>query len=171
VRARCQAAQLAQLGLLVASMLALGCGGDDSGGGDGDGDADACLEPLPRDCAIIWTDYETMHTRLFGATCGASSTAGGCHAAEGAMGGLVLEDVDLAHDALLSPGSNGQPRIIPGDPECSKLVKRLYSDEPGYQMPPGGRLKDNELCSIVRWIADGAERGDLGIDADSDAGM
>ena len=148
--------------VLAAALSA--CNGDD--GGD---DTEACLDPLPRDCAIIWADYETMHRRLFGATCGSPATGTGCHAADGAMGGLVLDDIDVAYDNLLSDGSHGQPRIIPGDPECSDLVKRLYSDREGYQMPPGNPLKDNELCSIVQWIADGAERGD--VSADADAGM
>ena len=153
--------------LALVSMGALACAGD-----DGDSESSACLEPLARDCAIIWADYEAIHDNLLGATCGGSATGASCHAPDGAMAGLVLSDVDDAYDMLLSDGSNGLPRVIPGDPECSELVKRLHSEEEGYQMPPGGRLKDNQLCSIVRWIADGAPRGSVTDEVtDADAGL
>ena len=151
-------ARVSLAAILMLVPLAFACGGDDDAARSGD-DND-CLEPLPRDCAIIWADYEAIHRNLLGATCGGSATGGSCHAPEGAMAGLVLSDVDDAYDMLLSDGSNGKPRVIPGDPECSEIVKRLHSYDEGYQMPPGGRLQDNELCSIVRWIADGAPRGE-----------
>lgn len=134
------------IGLLMLGLA--GCSGDDG---------KACLDPLPRDCAYVWGDYEAIHDNLLGSTCGGSSTGGSCHAPEGAQGGLVLQDADGAYDALLG-GDGGEARVIPGDPECSELVRRIYSSKPGTQMPPGQPLSDEQKCSIVRWIADGADR-------------
>lgn len=133
---------------IATTMPVAGCNGDEGG--------DACLEALPRDCAIIWADYEAMHANLLGGTCGGGATGASCHAAAGAKGGLVLQDIDAGYASLL--GDDGRPRVVPGDPECSELVKRIYSDDPALQMPPGQPLSDSERCSIVRWVADGAER-------------
>jgi hypothetical protein len=48
--------------------------------------------------------------------------------------------------------------VIPGDPGCSEVVRRIESSDEEYQMPPGDKLSEGERCAIRRWIAGGAVR-------------
>ena len=140
-------------GVLAVTMGlgALGCG-DDTGGGE----PAACLTDLPRDCSIVWADYDAIWRNGM-TTCGSADTGPFCHSAEGQMAGLNLSDQDTAYEALLG-GLDGRARVIPGDPECSVLMQRLESEDPAFQMPPSGRMTDAERCSIIKWIAEGANR-------------
>jgi hypothetical protein len=73
------------------------------------------------------------------------------------MGGLILEDPDESYARLLGE-LDGRARVVAGDPECSLLVRRLRAASRSLRMPPGPTpLPDAEICTIVRWIADGAE--------------
>ena len=126
-----------------------------SGGGGTSGGA-ACLEELSRECSLAFTaTYEAFYDNLLGRTCAAAGTS--CHAAEGAMGGLVLEDREMAYDALLG-NLDGRARVVAGDAECSPLVARIESDDPGFQMPPSAKLSPEQRCAIIQWIDMGAER-------------
>lgn len=133
--------------LLLAAAVA-GCGGGDDPPG-----SQACVDTLPRDCATLWPDYDAIHKNLFATRC---ATASACHNAQGAKGGLSLEDADAAYQALL--GADGHIRVIPGDPECSPLMERLASDDPQFRMPPGPPLTAQEICAVTKWIDEGAER-------------
>jgi hypothetical protein len=144
---------VACLGWLALTCIACG---DDTGGAPQD--ASVCLSTLPRACTPLYRPtFDNIFANRLGMTCGASSTGGSCHAAKGAMAGLVLETKDAAYDALLGAGG-GRQRVIPGDPECSLLVQRLESNNPGFSMPPGAKLSADERCAIEQWIANGAER-------------
>ena len=68
-----------------------------------------------------------------------------CHTAA-KMGGLRLDSREL----LLKGGKSGAA-VVPGDPEGSLIVKALRT-----KMPPTGRLKDEQIASIVAWIREGA---------------
>ena len=71
------------------------------------------------------------------------------HAAKEAKGGLVLD----SRGGWESGGDSGTP-IVPGDPEASLLLSAVrYQD---LEMPPGGRLSDQQVEVLRRWIADGA---------------
>lgn len=94
--------------------------------------------------------FENVFDNTLKPSCGTGGTA--CHAPEGAQAGLVLADVDAAHAALL------EGRVEPGDAACSLMMQRLESDDPGFQMPPGRKLRDAERCAIQRWIEGGATR-------------
>ncbi|MDH5672313.1 MAG: hypothetical protein OEZ06_09200 [Myxococcales bacterium] len=123
-----------------------------------DGDTEACLPPLELECGVTFQPtFEAFFENQLGSTCGGKNTAGSCHAEAGAHGGLVLEHIDLAYDNLLG-AAGGEPLVIPGDPECSPLMKRLESDDPGFVMPVGNKLTEGELCAIRQWIESGAER-------------
>ena len=134
--------------------LSVGCDGSTEDPGL---DGSTCLDALPRDCQPLWPNYDAIYDNLLIKRCGAPSTGTACHGADGAKSGLVLSDRDAAYDALLS-GSNGPARVIPGDPECSVLVQRLLDPDPTRRMPLGSKLADNESCSVIRWIAEGAAR-------------
>jgi mono/diheme cytochrome c family protein len=50
--------------------------------------------------------------------------------------------------------------IVPGKPDESKLVERIYSEKDSKHMPPpksGKKLTDAQRETLKRWIADGAE--------------
>jgi hypothetical protein len=145
------------------SCLWCACGdddGDDGGGGAGNGPGPStCLEDLDLECAPTFAPtFDAFFENQLSTTCGSSVTGTSCHGPDGAQAGLVLGDADTAYDALLGMGSDGSPRVIPGDPECSGLMKRLESDDPTFVMPVGAQLDEGERCAIRQWIADGAMR-------------
>lgn len=98
--------------------------------------------------------FDEIFSRTLKPTCGVAGSS--CHSAQGRKNGLAFADPDEAYELLL--GSDGNPRVVPGDPECSLLISRLESDDPAFQMPPGAPLSEAERCVIRQWIANGAER-------------
>jgi len=53
---------------------------------------------------------------------------------------------------------NGTP-VVPGKPDESLLIKRIYSDDPGFRMPPvfsHRTLTQDEKDTLRRWIQEGA---------------
>src|SRR5947199_3407502 len=49
--------------------------------------------------------------------------------------------------------------IVPGRPEKSNLVQRIFADDPGERMPPrktGKKLTAAQKETLRRWIAEGA---------------
>ncbi len=96
--------------------------------------------------------FSTIHAKILAPTC--ATGVGTCHTADAAPAGLVLSDADQSYKLLL----DGR-RVLPGDPSCSLLVKRLSSSDPNYRMPRGPTpLSAGELCTITKWIAGGAQR-------------
>lgn len=75
---------------------------------------------------------------IFSAECGA------CH---GTLGGWT----GTSYEEALTTGEDG-PVIVPGDPDGSRLVQTLVEGS----MPPGGKLSDAEIQTIIDWIAAGA---------------
>ena len=73
----------------------------------------------------------------------------GCHGAGGpAAPFLLIED----HSALVAEGG----AVVPGDPDASRLYKRLLG-EGGALMPAGGPpLPDAEIETVKSWISAGA---------------
>jgi Protein of unknown function (DUF1553)/Protein of unknown function (DUF1549)/Planctomycete cytochrome C len=58
-----------------------------------------------------------------------------------------------SRDALLKGGNRG-PAIVPGDSSLSLLAKAIRHE--GLKMPVGGRLADNDIEAIEKWINLGA---------------
>ena len=68
-----------------------------------------------------------------------------CHSGTSAEGNLVLDD----RQALLTGGDRG-PAVIPGDAQGSLLLAAVeYHD---LEMPPDGRLDDDSIDKLRRWI-------------------
>jgi Planctomycete cytochrome C len=83
---------------------------------------------------------------------------GTCHTPDFVAGGLVFADETTSYDLLLG-ADGGTPYVIPKDPGCSTLMKRLESTDPNYHMPRGpNSLSAGDLCTIVQWISEGAPR-------------
>ncbi len=66
--------------------------------------------------------------------------------------------LDLRDEAL-KPAESGKPAIIPGNPDASTLVKRIFATKPGSLMPPPKSLKSltaAEKQILKDWVAQGA---------------
>ena len=73
-----------------------------------------------------------------------------CHG-EDPQGGLRLD----SHEALLKGGASG-PAVVAGKPEESLLIKSVRYEHEKIKMPPTGRLPDEAIRDLTKWIADGA---------------
>jgi hypothetical protein len=80
-----------------------------------------------------------------------------CHSAtsEKLKGGLRLD----SPQGMLKGGASGQPAIVPGDPDRSRLIQAIRYVNEELQMPPrerGGRLSERQIGDFVRWVNTGA---------------
>lgn len=73
-----------------------------------------------------------------------------CHT-DSRMGGLRLDSAE----GVKQGGKSGAP-IIPGKPDDSLLVQAIRQTHPRLKMPPGGKLKDEDIAAIVEWVKAGA---------------
>lgn len=120
--------------------------------GCGPGDEGTCVE-VDLACQPLYEPtFDNVYSRTLEPTCGAAGSQ--CHAREGAQNGLIFADPDEAYEHLLSAG---EPLVVPGDPACSPVVRRIEATG-ALQMPPGDPLPAAERCSIIQWIENGAER-------------
>ncbi len=53
-------------------------------------------------------------------------------------------------------GGGGGPVVVPGQPEKSRLIAAIRYQDPHLQMPPGGKLADQQIADITAWVAAGA---------------
>jgi cytochrome c553 len=74
-----------------------------------------------------------------------------CHGAETQEAGLRLD----GRAAILRGGDTG-PAIVPGKPDQSELIRAVRYDPEGYQMPPDGKLSDEQIAILTRWVESGA---------------
>lgn len=68
---------------------------------------------------------------------------------------LRLDDVKSA----LQPAESGAAAVVPGKPDDSELVRRIFSDKPDEVMPPpdsGKSLKPEQKDALKAWVAAGA---------------
>ncbi len=71
------------------------------------------------------------------------------HAAKRAKGGLVLD----SRSGWEVGGASG-PAVVAGEPDESLLIQAIrYSD---LEMPPDGRLPEEDIETLVQWVAQGA---------------
>ncbi len=87
-----------------------------------------------------------------------SGTCFKCHGPdkENRKGGLRLD----VREAALKPAESGKTAVVPGKPDQSELVQRIFSDDPDEQMPAkdsGKQLTAAQKETLRRWIAEGAE--------------
>src|SRR5258706_12849014 len=60
----------------------------------------------------------------------------------------------------LKGGKSGDPAIVPGKPDESELVKRIFSKDSDEVMPPAsgkGPISEAQKNTLKRWVAEGAE--------------
>jgi hypothetical protein len=69
--------------------------------------------------------------------------------------GLRLDD-----ESAFKPADSGSTAVVPGKPDASELVRRIFSEDAGQRMPPpdsGKELSAAERELLRQWIAAGAE--------------
>jgi mono/diheme cytochrome c family protein len=54
-------------------------------------------------------------------------------------------------ESILKGGDQG-PAIVAGDPETSFLIRAIRYEVEDFQMPPAGRLSDEDIALIEKWI-------------------
>ena len=74
-----------------------------------------------------------------------------CHSGEKPKGDLRMDSI-----AGLRAGAAGEPIFVPGDLEASLMVEAVRYEDPFTAMPPDGKLADEEIEAIERWIEMGA---------------
>jgi mono/diheme cytochrome c family protein len=86
-----------------------------------------------------------------------AKSCGGCHIA-GSMGGFQMD----TREHVLKGGKSGAA-LIAGDPDNSLLIQAVRQTNPKLKMPPGGKLKDNEIADLATWVKSGAVWGDAAV--------
>ncbi len=151
-------ARAISIAIALTTALSVGAFGCSAAPTANDDAAVACVSGLTAECSALYAPatFDTIYTKIFAPTC--ASGTGTCHTSDAAKGGLVFANADDAYARLV--GTNGgRVRVVPSDPGCSLLMKRLASTSSTYRMPPGpDGLLEGERCTIVQWIAAGAQR-------------
>jgi mono/diheme cytochrome c family protein len=72
-----------------------------------------------------------------------------CHSskADELKGKLKLETIEQ----VLKGGATG-PAVIAGDVENSFLLRAIRYQEDDFQMPPSGRLPDEDIALVEKWV-------------------
>jgi mono/diheme cytochrome c family protein len=73
-----------------------------------------------------------------------------CHA-DSQLGGLRLD----SREGAMNGGKDGLA-IVPGKPEESLLIQAVQRTHQRFKMPPAGKLKDEEIATLVEWVKQGA---------------
>lgn len=83
-----------------------------------------------------------------------------CFLCHGPDTGTRMVDLRLdIQEGALAKRKNGYP-VVPGKPEESLLIKRIYSDNPAFRMPPvfsHKTLSDDQKGIFKRWIEQGGK--------------
>ena len=74
-----------------------------------------------------------------------------CHGAKKQESALRLDTVD----GILEGGAAG-PTVVPNEPDESLILLALSYRDDDLQMPPDGKLPDDKIAAIRRWIEEGA---------------
>ena len=78
-----------------------------------------------------------------------TQNCGTCHGAEEPKASYVA----VHHAGLLGGGEDDKPNIVAGQPDSSLTFQYLRDGK----MPPSGKLADDKLEVVGRWISDGAK--------------
>ncbi|MFM7931315.1 MAG: DUF1549 domain-containing protein, partial [Pirellula sp.] len=78
-----------------------------------------------------------------------------CHSSQtkpGELGGKLRLD---SAPSIARGGTLG-PALLAGKPTESLLIKAIEYNDSGFQMPPDGKLTDQQIADFKQWIAEGA---------------
>jgi len=108
------------------------------------GAQDAAAQPSPDEAAAL-EHFEARVRPLLAEHCVE------CHSGEKPKGGLRLDTIQG-----LREGAAGEPIFVGGAPDESLMVEAVRYDDPFTAMPPDGKLTDDEIRAVERWIELGA---------------
>lgn len=74
-----------------------------------------------------------------------------CHADKKHKGELRVDNLPY----LLQGGHTG-PAVVPHQPDKSLLIKAVSYTDPDMEMPPDGKLSDDQIAALKQWIMMGA---------------
>ena len=74
-----------------------------------------------------------------------------CHGPAQQQSSLRLDGIDR----ILAGGKRG-PAVVPGQPDQSRLIRALRYEDPELQMPPVGKLEQQQIADLTAWVAMGA---------------
>jgi cytochrome c553 len=87
-----------------------------------------------------------------------------CYECHSAQANKLQANLRLDQRAAMLRGGDSGPAVVPGDPEESLLISAVRYDS--FEMPPRGKLTDEQIATLERWVAQGAwwppERADEG---------
>jgi hypothetical protein len=140
------------LGLALGLVLAAGCGS----GRTVTGVTDPGGNPGGNPGGTPTVDFATQIQPIFDNNCAFS----GCHAADTASGGMVL-DAGQSYGNLVNVTSSEvapDKRVVPGNSAASYLYEKLTGNPPrsGERMPLGTNIPDDQIALIKQWIDEGA---------------
>ncbi len=113
--------------------------------------APADVKPVTASAAAKPVDFNRDVVPILAANCFK------CHGPDktARKAGLRLDVADVA----LKPAESGEAAIVPGKPDKSELVKRIFSTDDEERMPPpksNKHLTDAQRQTLRQWIAEGA---------------
>lgn len=76
----------------------------------------------------------------------------GCHGATNPKGGINL----TTQESVMKGGKEG-PIVTAGDPDNSVIIQALQGTHGKRQMPPAGKLPDDQIKIVSDWIKAGAK--------------
>jgi hypothetical protein len=74
-----------------------------------------------------------------------------CHAEKKHKGELRLDNL-----AYILQGGESGPALVPHQPDKSLLIKVVSYEDPDMEMPPDGKLPEDQIAALKQWIAMGA---------------
>ena len=138
--------KITQCMLLVAALLWVACGGDDSTVG-------------PDESAVEGSRTEATFaevSQVFAVSCAFS----GCHSGGEPAAGLSLEGDFAGRIVGVASEQRSDLKLVdPGNPDKSYLLIKVRGDDEiiSQQMPPGAPLSAEQVEIIRAWIASGAK--------------
>ena len=82
-----------------------------------------------------------------------------CYQCHSAQAKIVYSNLRLDSRAALLNGGDRGPVIVPGDPSSSQLIQAVRYEN--LEMPPTGRLSQDQIEVLVKWVEMGAPWPDL----------
>jgi hypothetical protein len=131
--------------LVGALALVVGCQSSDSSSGEGTPSNTSARKSDGGD-----TKSTSAATANFASVQPVFARCTGCHSGPGAK-----EGIDFSTRESIMKGGHDGPVVVAGDANGSLVIKALKGDG-AKQMPPKGKLPDEEVAKVADWIAAGA---------------
>jgi hypothetical protein len=79
-----------------------------------------------------------------------------CYECHSQSAGETSGELRLDTAAAIQRGGLSGAALVPNNPDASLLIKAINYDDPDLQMPPAGKLNDDQIARLKTWIAGGA---------------